>query len=475
MTSLFHRILLTAGLIFATASAYAQNATAPKPTLENVPYGSHERQTLDFYQAKSGQPTPLIFSMHSGGWMNGDKKEIWSVDNWLAAGISVVSINYRFIPDAAASGATPPVKVCLNDAARALQFVKSRAKEWNIDPDRICVSGASAGGFMALWLAFHSDLADAANADPIAHESTRVRCAVVYNPQTSLDPLQLRQWVSNYDYGHHAFLLPSFQSFLDQREKLLPWIKEFSPYELVSTSVPPIYLSYSTAPEPKGAVKDPPHSANQGVGLAEKLKKIGVDFELNYPGAQNLKHADPIGFVLQKMKNIRAPATPATASAAPAPDDGPTAPLLDFDSPKIKPIHATATVVETQGIKALQAVFEEGIDYPAIEFPLPEERNFSAFSGIETEVTNVGPSAVKVALRVDNPGEWKDEPFNSEVDAVAAGETKRIAVVFGKSYGAPGFPLNPARVTKIMIMVAAPAQPATLLIRRLEPFGPLLK
>lgn len=36
--------------------------------LTNVPYGSHERQVLDFYPAKSDTPTPVVFYIHGGGW-----------------------------------------------------------------------------------------------------------------------------------------------------------------------------------------------------------------------------------------------------------------------------------------------------------------------------------------------------------------------------------------------------------------------
>ena len=60
-------------------------------------------------------------------------------------GISVVSINYRLIPDAIAGHVTPPVKACLEDAARALQFVRSKAAEWHIDKTRIGGCGGSAG------------------------------------------------------------------------------------------------------------------------------------------------------------------------------------------------------------------------------------------------------------------------------------------------------------------------------------------
>ena len=38
-------------------------------------YGEHERQVLDFYKAESDKPTPLLFFIHGGGWVAGDKTE----------------------------------------------------------------------------------------------------------------------------------------------------------------------------------------------------------------------------------------------------------------------------------------------------------------------------------------------------------------------------------------------------------------
>jgi acetyl esterase/lipase len=282
--------------LFGSASALAG------PTQAEIAYGSHSRQVLDFYQAKSDHPTPVLFWIHGGGWMGGDKTNPDFLDRVLASGISVVSINYRLIPDAIAEKISPPVKACLDDAARALQFTRSKAGEWNLDKTRIAACGGSAGGFSSLWLAFHSDGADAASADPIARESTRVSCALCFVPQTSLDPVQMREWIPNNDYGHHAFALPSMQAFIDQREKLRPWIEQFSPYALATPDDPPVYLFYDSVPVMGQPAKDPPHSANFGRGLEEKLKSVGIEYEFNYPGCPPVKHPDMFTFILEKLK-----------------------------------------------------------------------------------------------------------------------------------------------------------------------------
>jgi len=287
--------------------------TLPTPTQANVAYGTHERQVLDFWQAKSDKPTPLLFFIHGGGWVSGDKSGVGStLQKCLNAGISVVSINYRYSWQAHLAGVKPPVEAPLHDAARALQFVRSKAKEWNIDRRRIGASGGSAGACSSLWLAFHADMADRKSSDPIARESTRLWCAAVNGAQTSLDPKQLKEWTPNSRYGGHAFgfMNPNdlkdrdkhFAEFLEHREEVLPWIKEYSPIELVTSDDPPVYLIYSAPPALGQEQKDPTHTSNYGVKLQEKCNAVGVKCELAYPGAPDVKHASIEDYLIAKLK-----------------------------------------------------------------------------------------------------------------------------------------------------------------------------
>jgi acetyl esterase/lipase len=282
----------------------------PKPTAANVPYGKHERQVLDFWKAESAAPTPLLFYIHGGGWQGGDKNRTGFIEKYLAAGISVVAINYRFIPQATADGVVPPVKGPLHDAARALQFVRSKSAEWNIDKQRIGASGGSAGACSSLWLAFHPDMADPKSSDPIARESTRLWCAAVSGAQTTLDPQQMKEWTPNSKYGGHAFgfkgdaekKLSQFDEFLAKRDTIMPWIAEYSPYALVTSDDPPIYLSFAAPPAPGQEQKDPTHTANFGVKLQENCKKNGVTCELVYPGTPNVKHPTTQDYLIATLK-----------------------------------------------------------------------------------------------------------------------------------------------------------------------------
>ncbi|MDZ4853069.1 MAG: family 16 glycoside hydrolase [Pirellulaceae bacterium] len=290
----------------------AANPELPNPTVYDLSYGPHPKQVLHFWKAESDKPTPLLFYIHGGGWMAGGRLNGLSamLPTMLKEGISVASVEYRFIPEATADGVSPPVKGPLHDAARALQLVRSKANEWNIDKQRIGASGGSAGACSSLWLAFHPEMADPSSADPIARESTRLQCAAVTGAQTTLDPKQMKEWTPNSKYGGHAFgftgdltkKISQFDEFFAKRDTILPWIAEYSPYALVSADDPPVYLFYSAPPGLGQDQKDPTHTSNFGVKLQEHCQAVGAPCELYYPNAPNAKHATVQEYLLEMLQ-----------------------------------------------------------------------------------------------------------------------------------------------------------------------------
>ena len=290
------RIVAFIALLFVVQQSHAGEPMQ----LTDVAYGSHPRQVLDFYQAKSDKPAPVVFYIHGGGWQGGDKKT--HPKAFLDKGISVVAINYRYVRNGVEEGIEPPVKAPLQDAARALQFVRSKAGEWNLDKTRIGATGGSAGACSSLWLAFHEDMADPKSEDPVSRESTRLYCAAVNGAQVSLDPKELREWMPNYGYGAHAFGLPNFQSLIDHREKVLPWIQEYSPIEHVSQDDPPIALFYSgEKPVIGSSPKDPTHSGIMGVKLEERLKAAGVDVVLVHPDRPHPLYKNSTEYLIDRL------------------------------------------------------------------------------------------------------------------------------------------------------------------------------
>ncbi len=302
-----------------TALAQAPTKKPPEriaPTVADYRYGNDSpRQVFDFWKAESENPTPLVVFIHGGGWRGGDKTGYGtsSIKPFLDQGISVASINYRFIEQAMNDGVQPPVKGCLHDAARALQTLRSKATEWNLDPTRVGATGSSAGACTSLWLALHDDLADPKSDDPVNRQSTRLSCIAVLGAQTSLDPKQLREWMPNAVYGGHAFGFAAagrsrseeFEKLITNREKVLPWIKEYSPIELLTSDDPPLYLGYPNqkAPPVLGESEpDPTHSSMYGIQLANVAREKKVELLLVSPQQPSVEYPTPQSFLIAKLK-----------------------------------------------------------------------------------------------------------------------------------------------------------------------------
>ncbi|WP_372648703.1 alpha/beta hydrolase fold domain-containing protein [Draconibacterium sp.] len=166
----------------------AVNAAGVPATFANERYGNHERNTFDIWLADSDKPTPLVMYIHGGGFIGGDKSRYYDSEDWgrlLEAGISIASINYRFMIE-------PPYGILgsMNDSKRCLQYIRANAGKYNIDKNRIGCSGGSAGAGTSLWLAFSDDMADAESDDSVLRESTIISCAAAFSTQSTYDILR---------------------------------------------------------------------------------------------------------------------------------------------------------------------------------------------------------------------------------------------------------------------------------------------
>ena len=114
------------------------------PSYKDLPYAAgSEAQKLDLYIPTSGTgPYPVVIMVHGGGFMFGDKADgagLTGVDQLLAAGYSVASINYRLSAEA-----IYPAQIY--DAKASVRFLRANAEKYNLDAEHIGAWGASAGG-----------------------------------------------------------------------------------------------------------------------------------------------------------------------------------------------------------------------------------------------------------------------------------------------------------------------------------------
>jgi acetyl esterase/lipase len=286
----FVGVLAACALLFTGGRAVAQ-PTKPAPDVKDAKYGPHERNVIDLWKAKSDKPTPLVIYIHGGGFRAGDKSTLDGdlLAKLLDAGISVAAINYRLSQHA-------PFPAPMLDGGRAVQFARSKAKDWNIDKARVGATGGSAGAGISLWLAFKDDLADPKSEDPIARESTRLSCAAVLGAQSSYDPRWIQKTIGGKAHEHPA-LVPFYGLKEDELDtpKAHRLYEEASPINYVSKDDPPVFLFYN---EPKGPL---PADAKPGQGihhpkfgdaLKEKLDPLKVECILRHSDDYKGKPAD---------------------------------------------------------------------------------------------------------------------------------------------------------------------------------------
>jgi len=262
----------------------AQN---PAPTSSDVSYGPHDRNVLDFWKAESKTPTPVIVYIHGGGFTKGDKSGIRKdkiIQQALDRGISFAAINYRYRSAA-------PIQDILRDSARAIQFLRFKSADWNIDKTRIASYGGSAGAGTSLWLAYHDDLADPANPDPVLRESTRLTCAGANSTQFTYD---IPRWKELFEKTEQSvaeqLLLPTFYGLTtwtelesDAGKKIR---RDCDMCGLISKDDPPVFLSTKL---PGGPVTDRGHLLHHPLhakAIQDRCREIGVVAVADLPGLE---------------------------------------------------------------------------------------------------------------------------------------------------------------------------------------------
>lgn len=221
-------------------------ASTTPPDLTDVVYGSDKKfNVLDLWKAKSDKPTPLVIFIHGSG----SKDDILTqlpLDQLLQAGISCASIDFRKEVNGKIYFPNPFL-----DSARAVQFLRYKAKQFNLDPARIACCAAGAGGSgLSLLIAFHKDLADPKSDDPVVRESTRLTCVAVQKAVVSFDP----RWIKENLPGK-AWRGPNLAAIFGMKDaaeadllnpppEKAKLMEKNAPINYLTAEAPPAFLSY---------------------------------------------------------------------------------------------------------------------------------------------------------------------------------------------------------------------------------------
>src|SRR4051812_1264225 len=134
-------------MCFAQAPA-KQPVQLPDATLEaNIAYDQYPQTVLDIYAPKAPAlgKRPGAIVIHGGGWINGTKESVVErlVGPLVDQGFVVANVEYRL-------AAVAPAPAAIADVLKAADWFRQNAKRWNVDVNRIIVTGSSAGGHLAL-------------------------------------------------------------------------------------------------------------------------------------------------------------------------------------------------------------------------------------------------------------------------------------------------------------------------------------
>jgi acetyl esterase/lipase len=185
MPNYLTRIMTVASLAIS-ASAMAQEKSAVTYASEqNIPYCvvDGREQTLNaFLPQNATKPTPAMVEIHGGWFYGGDAasapQDVGGFGAFARHGLAIFSIRYRL----AAEGGFPQN---IRDCRNAIRFIRKNAKRFNIDPERIDVTGGSAGGHLSLMVAMAPDDFDDGGPTPgLEGVSARVSGSFSYIPPT---------------------------------------------------------------------------------------------------------------------------------------------------------------------------------------------------------------------------------------------------------------------------------------------------
>lgn len=278
MTDHAIRLLMLVALVPLASAALAQDVPK-KPVLppapegvtieQDVPYLAPGREEkLDLYlpaNREKGVRSPAIVFIHGGGWVGGDKAESRAFNHcttFARAGYVAVSINY-----------TLEREKCwptnLRDCKNAVRWLRVNAEKHQVDADHIGVIGGSAGGHLALMVAYTSHVPFLEPASPYPLVSDKVQCVVNLYGITNL---LTRQNVDKQGNPTGQLRLTTALSKKAREEDPQGWKLASPVFHVSKRNCPPTLVLHGTA--------DATVDRNQAAELAQVLEEHGVEHQL---------------------------------------------------------------------------------------------------------------------------------------------------------------------------------------------------
>jgi acetyl esterase/lipase len=246
-------------------AGWATHALNQYQVVPNVTYlvASNYEAKLDVYKRRDATgPQPTLIFFHGGGWIQGSKEQsLMSLIPWFEMGWDVVNVEYRL-------GRVALAPAAVEDGLCALRFVAARAKDYDIDPSRLVVSGESAGGHLALTTGM---IPESAGLDRQCPGAPLPKAAAIIDWYGITDVVDLLDGPNRKPYA------VAWLSSLPNREDVA---RRVSPLTYVRAGLPPILAIQGDA--------DPTVPYQHSVRLTKALSEAGVPNQLvTVPGGKH--------------------------------------------------------------------------------------------------------------------------------------------------------------------------------------------
>lgn len=200
---------------------------------DDVVYGQRHGKDLTIDIVKPAHPNGLgVLFLQSGGWKSGKNKF------WPLLGAPLIRHGYTVFAAYHVSQPEATIMEINDDMHRAVRFVRHHAKEYGVDPNRLGVTGGSAGGHLSLMLATRDEpLPEDKQSDAIDRESSAVQAVAIFYPVTDL--LNLGDSTENqHDGGPPKSFVKGFG----------PNATNLAVWKVIGTDLSPIFHIHSNLP-----------------------------------------------------------------------------------------------------------------------------------------------------------------------------------------------------------------------------------
>jgi acetyl esterase/lipase len=209
---------------------------------DGIVYGQRHGRDLTLDVLRPTQPNGLgVALMVSGGWRSGKAGDFPA---WMAA--PLLRRGYTVFPVCHVSQPDSTVMEIIEDMHRGIRFIRHHAADYGIDPDRLGVTGGSAGGHLSLMLATRGGPGPANAPDPVDRASSAVQAVAIFYPVTDL----LNLGTSTENLGDGGPPKSFIKAFGPQSTNLPTWKvlgRDCSPIYHLTTNLPPTLIYHGDA------------------------------------------------------------------------------------------------------------------------------------------------------------------------------------------------------------------------------------